>query len=1065
MHTPAAITFIDGSLPGIDTLIAGLPAGASYFVLDKNRDGLQQMVDILANYHDLSAIHVISHGAPGSLRLGTAVLDQASLDRYAGPLSSIGQSLAETGDLLLYGCDVAAGDTGKRFIADLARLTGADVAASVDATGAAALGGDWALEEGVGVIDGPALELPYDRLLGLSVTPNTLSFMAGHSLGEFWNEVAFAVIKADGSVVTWGDSSKGGDSSAVASLLNGTTDVTQIFSTGSAFAALREDGSVVTWGNSEDGGDSSAVASLLNGTVDVTQIFSTATAFAALRDDGSVVTWGNSENGGDSSAVVNSLNGTTDVTQIFSTGYAFAALKADGSVVAWGYGDSGGNSSAVSSLLNGTTTVTQIFSTVTAFAALRADGSVVTWGNSDWGGNSSAVASSLNGTTDTTQIFSTGYAFAALRVDGSVVTWGDRLYGGDSSAVASALNGTTDVTQIFSTSQAFAALRTDGSVVTWGRSDFGGDSSAVASALNGSTDVTQISSNGYAFAALRADGSVVAWGNSNWGGDSSTVTNSLNGTTDVTQIFSTITAFAALRTDGSVVTWGYGNWGGDSSSVVNQINGGIDVKQIFPTVYAFAALRADGSVVTWGDSAQGGNSSTVSSQLASGVVSFANVYTNDVYTNEPPSGNVSISDTTPTQGQTLAATNTLADADGLDSISYQWKAGNSNVGAGSTYTPTAADVGKAISVTAGYTDGSGNWESKTSAATAAVQGKPGYVLSVDGSSFEEGDTAVFHLDTSNVAVGTRIPFTLSGGISGADVPGGQLPENAFYVLANGATTEVAIGFIEDEYSEGTETLTLTLDDDASQTATITVKDTSVSKPVNHTPTGSVTISDTTPTQGQTLTAANTLADADGLGTITYQWLAGGTNLGIGKTYTLTANEVGKVIKVIASYTDGDGAAESVASAATMPVEAKPAAPDFTVTRLTDASTGENGGVVRYAVSLTTQPLREVTVTFTSSDTGEGVIGQPKLTFNAHNWDVAQTLLIRGVDDYLDDGDVAYSITARVNTHDVDYARAGISPLILTNLDDGRDRPLYLVGDQGGLPVKDKLQGGQGQAAR
>ncbi len=75
----------------------------------------------------------------------------------------------------------------------------------------------------------------------------------------------------------------GGDSTAVASQLNGTIDVTQIFSTGSAFAALRADGSVVTWGSGYYGGDSTAVASQLNGTIDVTQIFSTGNAFAALR--------------------------------------------------------------------------------------------------------------------------------------------------------------------------------------------------------------------------------------------------------------------------------------------------------------------------------------------------------------------------------------------------------------------------------------------------------------------------------------------------------------------------------------------------------------------------------------------------------------------------------------------------------------------------------------------------------------------------------------------------------------------------------------------------------------
>ena len=46
-----------------------------------------------------------------------------------------------------------------------------------------------------------------------------------------------------------GDSDYGGDSSAVASQIDGTIDVAQVFSTNSAFAALRADGSVVTWGS------------------------------------------------------------------------------------------------------------------------------------------------------------------------------------------------------------------------------------------------------------------------------------------------------------------------------------------------------------------------------------------------------------------------------------------------------------------------------------------------------------------------------------------------------------------------------------------------------------------------------------------------------------------------------------------------------------------------------------------------------------------------------------------------------------------------------------------------
>jgi hypothetical protein len=427
---------------------------------------------------------------------------------------------------------------------------------------------------------------------------------------EASNYSAFAALKSDGSVVTWGTNWGGGDSSSVTRQL--TSGVTQIFSTYYSFAALKSDGSVVTWGSSDGGGNSSSVSSGL--TSGVTQIFSTWAAFAALKSDDSVVTWGDSSVGGDSSSVSSSL--TSGVTQIFSNGLAFAALKSDGSVVTWGNPDRGGNSSSVSSSL--TSGVTQIFSTGGAFAALKSDGSVVTWGNSSMGGNSSSVTRQL--TSGVTQIFSTYYSFAALKSDGSVVTWGNSSYGGDSSSVSSGL--TSGVTQIFSTYEAFAALKSDGSVVTWGNSIFGGDSSSVSSRLT--SGVTQIFSNRVAFAALKSDGSVVTWVNSDTGGDSSSVSSRL--TSGVTQIFSTYYSFAALKSDGSVVTWGHSDYGGNSSSVSSSLTSG--VTQIFSTGSAFAALKSDGSVVTWGTS-NGADSSSVSSSLTSGVVSFADPFRDD----------------------------------------------------------------------------------------------------------------------------------------------------------------------------------------------------------------------------------------------------------------------------------------------------------------------------------------------------------------------------------------------------------------------------------------------------
>jgi hypothetical protein len=83
---------------------------------------------------------------------------------------------------------------------------------------------------------------------------------------------------------------------------------------------------------------------------------------------------------------------------------------------------------------------------------------------------------------------------------------------------------------------------------------------------------------------------------------------------------------------------------------------------------------------------------------------------------------------------------------------------------------------------------------------------------------------------------------------------------------------------------------------------------------NDAPTGSLTITGSS-VVGQTLTATNTLADEDGMGTVAYQWLAGGTPIvnATGSTYALTEADLDKVISVSASYSDGLSNLTSVTS--------------------------------------------------------------------------------------------------------------------------------------------------------
>ncbi|MCA1246564.1 Ig-like domain-containing protein [Massilia sp. MS-15] len=148
-----AIVFVDTAVEGYQTLLAGLAAGTEIHLLAAGEDGLTRMAEVLDGRSSIDALHLISHGRPGVLSLGTLALDANTMAARAADLARIGAALAPQADILLYGCDVGAGAAGAGFLALLAQATGADVAASTDPTGAAARGGNWTLEAAHGPIE------------------------------------------------------------------------------------------------------------------------------------------------------------------------------------------------------------------------------------------------------------------------------------------------------------------------------------------------------------------------------------------------------------------------------------------------------------------------------------------------------------------------------------------------------------------------------------------------------------------------------------------------------------------------------------------------------------------------------------------------------------------------------------------------------------------------------------------------------------------------------------------------------------------------------------------------
>jgi Ca2+-binding RTX toxin-like protein len=157
----SSVLFVDSQVQDVDLLLAHRTGDTVVVVLDAGLDGIEQIVRALSGLGTLDAIHIVSHGASGELALGSAVLGGENLDAYDTELARIGASLAEDGDLLLYGCQVGWGGAGRSLIGELALRTGADVAASVDLTGASALGGDWILEVSTGAIEAAA---PFDAV-------------------------------------------------------------------------------------------------------------------------------------------------------------------------------------------------------------------------------------------------------------------------------------------------------------------------------------------------------------------------------------------------------------------------------------------------------------------------------------------------------------------------------------------------------------------------------------------------------------------------------------------------------------------------------------------------------------------------------------------------------------------------------------------------------------------------------------------------------------------------------------------------------------------------------------
>ena len=291
--------------------------------------------------------------------------------------------------------------------------------------------------------------------------------------------------------------------------------------------------------------------------------------------------------------------------------------------------------------------------------------------------------------------------------------------------------------------------------------------------------------------------------------------------------------------------------------------------------------------------------------------------------NAPATGDVLLNGNA-VQNQTLGVGNTLADADGLGSIGYQWQVLHDDAltwsdlpgATGASLLLAEPQVGSRVRAVASYIDGHGAAESRASspsAAVANVNDAPAGAVGVLGTALQNQLLSASNTLSDADGLGS-IVYLWQSSTDGTHWTQAGAPGASQLLL-----TEAQVGLrlrVRASYTDAHGTPESVASDPSPVVAN-----------VNDPPIGAVGLAGGA-VQGQTLAASNTLADADGLGTIGYQWQSSINGLAwsaidgaTASALLLTTALVGTRVRALASYVDGHGSVERVASPASAVVEA------------------------------------------------------------------------------------------------------------------------------------------------
>ncbi|MFK7996126.1 MAG: cadherin domain-containing protein [Granulosicoccus sp.] len=205
LNSTSELVVIDSGSPDLDSLLADFEnrtEGPRVVVLEAGDDALGRLGELIGESQGLTTVHLFSHGADGELELGGERITTLDLLSRSQDIAAWRGAFVEGADFLIYGCDVAASADGKAFVDTLARLSGADVAASIDRTGGERALDNWVLEYRHGAIEGRVAVSDYfQESFKESFATYTVSTLADSGAGSLRNAIDLANASGTNDVI------------------------------------------------------------------------------------------------------------------------------------------------------------------------------------------------------------------------------------------------------------------------------------------------------------------------------------------------------------------------------------------------------------------------------------------------------------------------------------------------------------------------------------------------------------------------------------------------------------------------------------------------------------------------------------------------------------------------------------------------------------------------------------------------------------------------------------------------------------------------------------------------